>query len=893
MSTSTLGLTPYRKVWVRFDLAEYTLREPSFNLWRNANQIAIGHAGQALSNHWHFLAPNAIVCEPWQADPSNLHEKTDTPGAIVNLSNWQTIDGVVERNTWKAPTDLTGVTVDSSVAATGDPFMQKTVTAGTTWSKSLTGDISAFGQYVMPNVNITIDRVALTHDPFPNNQAFNVRLVVPAMSPQSLQVIGIFYFGGPVSGDSSLGTFCLAFYGSGHMDLLEKFDSGDGNGPNAFHLRTRWQAFHNNGAKQTIRCQIWPHFMANGSPVINFLTDKSAPQQGSSGSPLTSYYGGGFEIDTHVYHIDPRSRPAMPNLPVTGPAPARIDIRRDIRPPVQVSVLRHVYAALIVDDPFSVDFFPTTNTPLRLYWQAYVPDGTAVDGALFDYVTGDELELLDSGDGFKVYKVSVGQPYYFAEFSLTPSADGKLTPVFYGYKVVRDAWIDSIAPGEQDVPNDAIIRQLSISGPDKDFTHETCSLTLDDPSANLSKINIRARVRTRIETEYDPSDSTKRSVLFDGFVDRADARLKGWRGNQGLSQGGAAAVYPSPQWKEFACSFSGIWRRLREKLTMQRIMLGAGQDGVTDAQGVQQPYKVTDIARALIEQCGFAPSQIDVPDSPIRFYPGSDGGGDETTIEPLAEIGDTVANMLHDYLGWFLVWDANAGASGMMRAIAPPPLQGPYTPLANFTLDSAGAGKLQMRPESYGSIGWYATQSGSSVSIPTVAIRKKTFQTHVKPPEANAVHVTGTGLLLPSKSGQYQLNQWAWNPLSYDFFVDGSGIPVHTADPTSPDYLGEFIPLVVVNTSLSQQHSVDILTRRLYDVACHAQKWAMFDAPLPLVIDPNDPNQRVPRPLRYYDAVTIQNNGVLSTWIVRSCNPYLLRGKDAYSMAHMELLNVD
>lgn len=429
------------------------------------------------------------------------------------------------------------------------------------------------------------------------------------------------------------------------------------------------------------------------------------------------------------------------------------------------------------------------------------------------------------------------------------------------------------------------VRRISITGPDKDFTHESASFNVEDLTGQLTQVNTRARIRTRIETEYDPMDSTKRSVLFDGYIDRADGRQKGTQGAYGLSQAGSKRLFPSPAWKEFEATLSGMWRRLNQQLTYQRVTLGGGD------------LFVTNVCRDLLSFSGLPSSQIDIPDDPTLILP-SGGGSEENLLEPFATIGDTVAGLLHDYLGWFLVWDGNAGANGTLRAIVPPPLAGPYNALARFTLDPPTTpGTVPVLPGAYGSVNWVASQlggAGTDVTIPTCFIRKKTFQTHVKPPECNAIHVTATGLTLPTPgTGQYQYNQWAWNPASYDFFVDGSGDLVKTADPTNPDYLGEIIPLVVVNTSLGggtpqqAQHSIDIYTRRLYDVAAHAQKWLMFEAPLALVIDQFDTKQSNPRPLRYYDPVFVQKGGVDTLFLVRSCNPSYT--KDSIQMCHMEV----
>lgn len=885
MSADARGLTPYRKTHVRFDLAHNTLREAAFYMFRSAHQIAQGHAGQAASQNWQYLESNAIAIKAWQDDPSNLHWKTDSAGAIIGLSDLTTIPGYVSRPTFRAPTDLNGVTVDPSVQATGDNFLIKTVRAGDSWAQSLSSDISSFGQIPSSSTgNVSLDRHFVGKKVYGDNHAFMVRITIPASAPAYKDSVGAIYFGGPINGQGGTdptGVYCLEFTGWGGVNLYMQEPNGSG----GFVFRTidRWVAFHRSSTTQVILCRIWPHYAADGTPLIQFDTDTAGGQSPGSGNLITSYYGGKTAGNSHVWRGW-----VVNGLPVTGHGPIRVDIPRQLRPPIQISVLKFLSPAFIFDDAFALDWFPTILSDLTLIWQYSTPLDSTVEGSIYDFGTGDELMLVDQGPGYKTYKINPGQSFYNAKFTLTPSSDMTKSPLLYGYKVLRGAVYGPIFPGEWDVQDTyplAAARDYSITGPDKDYTHESASLTIDDLGGNLTRLNNRARIRTQIETEYHPTDPTLRSVLFSGYVDRAGGKQMGTIAREGLGGAGAIKQYPSPDWKRFAVTCSGVWRRLKEKLTMQRVYL-LGDDGQ------QQPYKVTDVCRKMLIWAGFSPGEIDIPDNPTQFQP-STGGADEAMIEPLAEIGDVVAGFLHEYLGWILIYDGNAGFGGMLRAIVPPPLYGPYVPLYNISFDTPAAGKAQHRPESYGSYGWVATQPGgpgSEVNIPTVFPRKRTFEPHVKPPEANAVHVTGTGLVLPQSGGQYQLNQWAWNPKSYDFFVDEHGAPIITADPDHPDYIGDLLPVVVVNTSLSSQHTVDLLTRRVYDVSCHAQKWFQVQVPLPLVIDPNDANQRAPRPPRYYDPLTVTKGGVVTVWLTRSCNPFWR--KDAFQWCHLEVFAI-
>ena len=147
-----------------------------------------------------------------------------------------------------------------------------------------------------------------------------------------------------------------------------------------------------------------------------------------------------------------------------------------------------------------------------------------------------------------------------------------------------------------------------------------------------------------------------------------------------------------------------------------------------------------------------------------------------------------------------------------------------------------------------------------------------------------AVMVTGTGLSggLLSKSssndGDNKLQQVALNYASAKFFTGQPTGP----DTASPDYTnGRPIWIYIGDPSFQSQQAVDFYCRRVYDLACHAQKRLDFEAALLLVTDVNDAYQRQPRPLKYGDPVYYQ--GV--AFFVGSCSiDYNARGGGSRKM---------
>ena len=832
------------------------------------------------------LATGAISLSPYQKTMTTQTEQTDTALTIVQLSNFITIPGYVERPHYKGPSYLPGVTLQASTVTSGLLMSEKTVPAGLSgqWNQTLTADVAAYPGPPAGSVVAQVDRHAVSNVQFDENQAFTFRWRTP--TGHAYKSTGIrFYFGGPVNANGN-GQYSISTAGR-VIDLWEKSGS-------TWYKVDQWLYQENVNPGEYVTLHVRPYRSPRGFLCIEFegTTQAATSNSGSAGGGLNmSIRSAPQSITTHLFKVNTSaSAPAAPPVgtppraKVTGQGPLRIEMARELRLPWQVSVWRFLPTGSFNDYPICMPWHITKRNLITLYWTALVPAGCTFTARLMDATTGVELTGAGtSGAGFKQYIPNQGQPNYYARFEFAADTAQKLTPILNSYSVQRDAFIYQSAPGEFALPDtypQAKIRDMNISGPESDPTHESASINISDLANNLTILNRRATVRTRIETEYDPAHTNLRSVLFDGYMQKARARRRGTVGRS----------YPSPFWRDYECSFVGMWMRLHKSLTLFRLNL-QDQDPnapVDPSIAVRPPFKVTDICRALLGYAGFTPAQIDVPDSPIRFYPGGSENGNSLMIDPLSNVAEAVLKFAKEYLGWFLIWDANAGSAGGMWRLRPPvPVQGPYVNLATFTLDAPAAGKLMTVSESYNgnTLGkvWWGTN-------PKVFIQKGTMHTYVKPPEGNAVCVTATGRYLPD-DGQFTLTNWVCNPKSYDFFADGSGNPIVTSDPASPDYLGHFAPIIIVNLGgiggADGQRIVDIICRRTYDVSCHGIKMLSFVAPLALIVDSADAYQVNPRPLRYYDPVGVTEGGITTQWLIRNVNPAYR--KDSVQMAYYEL----
>ncbi len=873
-TTNQTHVTPNRQTVVRFDFAEPTALEPVTGIYRQGHEIARGEDPDlGLSENVDLAASGAWTIKALQDEQHYVHERDDNQSAVIVAPQWNLVNAFQTRYVFRAPTDLQGVTVGPNVSNSGDPFLQKTVPAGQTWNRSHAADIAAYGQPTFKTFNVPVDRVAITTATYQADQGYYFRVKVPGTDMHSPDVLCVLYFGGPAT-PYGHGQYGLILQGDGQAELHERIANEPGGTMNwAFRARFRYSEPHR-VCNHLHTFRVFPHRKPDGGGYIEF-------RMGVSGAAPTlslvnSYHSGPARPLTYLFEVlAPPAGTTRPN--VTGQGVARVDQRRDQRPMWQLSLLRYFATATLVDLAFAVPFYVTGRNDLVLVWRADIPSGTSVVGKLFDAVTHDELELVEDGTAaspplpYRTYRVARNQSHYHVKFTLSSNTARTLTPVLWSYRVQRESWIEELDDGEF---SPSILRQVSISGPEQDPSHETAQVEIEDPTNALTTLRARASIRTRIQTRYDPADATKHSVLFDGYAQRINALKKGTTSRRGFGGAGEVVLYPSAEWRNFHATFMGMWQRLHEALAFARVPLALDPNAEPAADGTQPPYKVTDVVRSMLQWAGFPEDQIDVPDAPIRFFP-VPGNDEALIIEPTVNVGEFVTKALKDYLGWFLIWDGNAGTRGKWRARGPS--IAPYTNLIHFVKSPTGAGKLSMRPESYGTAGWWGN---APVTVP---IRKGTFSTYVKPPEANAVLVTGTGQLLPNKGGQFRLSQWAVNKYSYNFYTDEDGNTVQTADPDHPDYLGRFVPLIVIDPTLQTQEAVDWTTRRYYDFTAHAIKMTEpFQAPLPLITVAGDTHQTKPRPPRYYDPCTIDG----AQFLIRNCNPSYVH--DGIQMATFE-----
>lgn len=873
-------VTPNRKTHFRFDVSSIQLTEPVWGIDRQARDI--GRGASTSATNVHLVGDVAWELKPYNTISSYTHERTEAQGSIFKVGapgifGITLAPGFQEVNRFRRDTDLPDATtgINPNVVTTGDLVFEKTVTSSGSFIAANSADQAAYPSPDSASDNYVMDRVLTGTAPMPANTPIVFRFETfgtKASVPFELYTV---YFSGPAGTTENFigkGEYCLKLRGLGYAVLYERKRTRASSDIDSNYSWRVTDSFEwcrpDNIAGAAHKIVIHPIVSTgrppyrNGAIVFEFSqTDRAYAAQ----VPVSLLaYQAQFSATRRYTYVVPRWKTA--DNPSTQAVPVRVDQRRNLRSMVQVSGYKYPTTGSIQDDPFSLPFYPSTRRDFVLQWQAKLPAGCTITGKLFNATTGLELTLVSSTSSSKTYSCPDKVRGYYAKFDFTGTGDA--TGSLYSYKVTRNGVLEEVGPGEFEPSFPAqAMSSLSITGPEADPSHESVSFVLNDLADNMPRIKNRAYFPIVVETEYD-TDPSKRCVLIKAHTARISGQQKGSAG-RGLGAG-QASLYPAPKWKRYTVSAFGEWQRLSEQLS--QVRWSWWQDPAAP-EGV--PYKVTDIIRTVLNWCGYLPEDVDVPDLGIRLFTTNQ---EDQHVEPLTNLGEYVVRIARDYLGYFLIFDGNAGTRGKWRLR--PPTVGPYTPLAKFQTAGAGVGKFQHYLPSY------------PQSPPTGFIVKGSLETWKKKPEANVVIVSGVGYGYESskvaeaiqggsnsaKGGLALLTQIAVNRVSFNF---GSTV---TADPNHPDYLGYFKPLVVLDPLLQKQEAVNWFCQRYYDISAHGIVMARFEAPLLLINDPNDAELAggKVRPLRYYDAIQI--NG--ADWLIRNVNPYY--SKDDYQMATYE-----
>lgn len=866
-------MTPDRVSHIRFDVPDQALIQPPFSMIRMGNEIARGPDSKVFQVR--YLQNIGWELEPYQVNLSFKRERSEAAGGNMLPSNGLMIvaDSHVEVPLFSKPTDLNGSDpgwYDANMVTQGDVFIQKRIGDGDSFEQRLSGDQTSFASSPDPDGdNVAMDRVALSVEN--HNQAPIVfSFVAPSSFVNVPHRIAHFLFSGPAgSGKNWKGTgrYQLAFFGDGKCWLEEsvRFTGESADEWLKVHSFQYAPAYSFGGQSHRVAVRPVPagklYFAPYGAIMFDVKVDERSSYSAGPGllSATTTKKPGRTAQSAFV--LSRTQARTSEDPPATQEAPVRVDIRRDQRVPFQVSKMVYRTSGYLIDDVFSLDFFPAANLDLILAIIGSIPSGTSITPKLFRADTDDEVVASSSTTYSATFPLPSGVRHFYARFDFTGTEE--TTPILEGYQTRMDGIVQTIEPGEFEPEGVGIIpyglMSVGITGAEFDPSHESMRVSIEDLGGSFDRLNVRGRMNAQLEVEYDPEDDTKRCVIFRGHMVDNQGKVK--------SFGTSPDPYPGSGRKAFELTFMGVWKRLSEALSSVRFdWHGPDPSAPVGPDGVQPPYKATDAIRTMFKWAGFPDSMLNIPDIDIRLYPSTTN---DLFIEPLVNLCDYIARIARDYLAMWLSYDANAGDYGKWTLIGTP--TAPYTNVAAFVTEGP-ENKLAHSLASY------------ETDPPTAFIAKGTFDTRTRPLEANRLVVTGTGLLAGAPPELEKLTQVLYNFRSCNFFNLNEGHPSYP-DPEHPDYIGYDVPLYVVDPSLQTEEAVNLVARRVFDVACLSTRVCSFMAPLILIDHEDEVGKK--RPLRFYDPVTITHLGVESQWLVRNVNP--MWDKDGFQWATYEL----
>ena len=823
------------------------LRYPPHVISRSATQISRRTTDAAATRDVTFLPGNAWSLALLKEDLSRIlttedEDNTLTTGQANLATGFEFVD------TFRKPSDLLGIGATGLMIGSGAPALLKRVPAGVSWAGELVDDAAAFIAPLL-GANVAMDRVLSGTLTYPQNCGFAITFITPGEN-NSTDVMLTFYFGGPVAtGTSGVagGEFCVSFFGDGQAKLQERDTAGNWKVRASFG----WAQAGQSGINQLIALSMIPYgrdtIALRGAGIDSALV---ADHTGSSVvGPMLRTAGlalgvGNAKRSGAFYRSNVAVCGYVPGNSITGGGTVRLDVRRDLRTLIKIIRLRPPVDGVLVDAPVFLPWALPAYTPITVKVDTYLPEGTSIDIKMF---TMGDVELAPSGSPTSTaaaFQAVANTQAYYVVFTLTSDEGREFVPVLYRYSVNTPGAFQVLAPGVSAYE----MQSCSITGPDVFPDQDTASAVVKDPLNLGTTFRLRARQPCRVALYDDNSNLV--SYLFEGEIASATAKLRGKPGK----------VYPSPSWRDYELSMVGAWARLVS------AGLNLTHESFADDPDLPgEPWKVTDVIAYVLEKAGYSEGFRDIPDLPLRLWPSDSKNLADLQLFPTASIADFLNRLTQDYLGSILLWDPNAGAYGMWRLLLN--RTSPGTALMNFLGQPTVAGRIPTHVNSYSS-----TQT---------FIRNESYTSRIVPPEGNYVIVT-TAELFPTDVGPNQAVASMYNPLS----VALPGGPDYT-DPTSPDYLGFFAPIAHVDPTLGTKEACSYVCRRIFEYACHAQKWVTFESPLAMVSDSADSLQVRARSLRINDPVTVLGENAL----IRSCNPdWSGGGSDRVRMAYYEAL---
>ena len=790
-------------------------------------RYAAGHTDDTMHQNCRLTATGGWQLKPLQTEISNIIEYEvglsliQVSDAQTQLQKLQSSTYLAVENLYRLNDDLPGFAASGTNLKSGGPFIVKRVPAGGSWDMSIPSGVpSLLGS--TPTVT-PVDRVGESVDTYKENQAWFINWDAPGGTVSYPEFTLAFYFG----------DFGVAFTGSGHAQLYQHVRSTLDNSQ-LWVKRREWRYARTGQVSGTAHsCLIYPHLGPRGEKFIEFSNGQVDFAEVSSSAHSTTATSTTPGSAVYTAQHDPRYVD-NPTGVVVQAGGFKFDIRRDLNLKLQVSTLGWPTFGFLVDDPAQL---PDQNplVPVEAFGDTITPDGTNITATLFDALTGDPYD----------YTIHTKPQARFNFYS-----DGTTTPTLWSYSLRRAALIDINAPGQFTGGN---LTSVNIAGYSGDPTQEIGTLIIDDVRGELGKLLNRGRASVQVEIDHEENGRMVTTPVFFGYVNRpgAERRVKPGR------------TFPSPTRHKFTLPMVGSWMRLAQVVN-RGLVPASFYDASTNpndplfgktggTSGITEPWKATDAIRFLLGACGLTQNQINIPDLPIRLWPGMGDKPDEFSVDVASEYASLAITIARNFLGLYLCRDLPTGQWILLQGT---PIDA--SPLYRFFTESAQQvsgrhNQVSTVPGAYGPSATFIT----SLHAETI------------PPDFSGVHVMCPCPQTSDKS-KHVIERFYFN---YDCYpVPGAS---YRPDPTNPDYAPGLVVAEIIDRSLycgpgrdtDTQAVVDWTARREYDFACHAQRLAHFEAPLVFVLDPVTNLYRMPR---FLDPIAINN----LPYQIKSCMPH-------------------
>jgi hypothetical protein len=889
------GTTPRLSLSVVLDGSYTAAREDA--TWLDLSMGEIGAEGRERIDHT-FLAPKI----GWRLLSRHLwgelfHEQGIGATRSLLPSNGNALVagdgtvGFVEVPTQRHLSELPDVPLGVQTA-TGDNYLRKRAT--TSMNIALSSDMTDLDA---PSTDdpVPLDRSLVSNDAYDADDQFVFAFTIPGIGSRSIGPVARFYFPGLAgrsaadyrAGRYGLGVYSLTLSGDGFAQLHENLDDDTW----AFRKSYYWcepsrvVGFSHRVVIHSDALRDGDGNFVGRTILFNFTTPRSTGIGGAVEQAFSDAVRSTNGIATDggiVYRVPGASYSLQPTTSTTK-RKVRIDVRRDVRLAFRADIGDFFPTGVLQTQAFLLSSPPSSGT-VRVTAFGHFPAGTSCAIAIYDS-TGAACTMSGASSDLTYataeYDVTPEDRSYYAVLTLNARSDGLRSPTIKRFTVYREPQTDLIVHTE--VPLEKV-ELISTTDGGTDPSTESLGVSCRDiTGAQNTRFLTQAGMPVQVRaTGVDPEDPAAYSIISEGYVTRAKRTRLGGRGVQGRH--GSPWRAAGTSYGRYAVQAVGEWSLLSKRLIPGRLDFSFARDLSALTTGQDQPYKITDAIRALLQAGHVTDARMDVPDLPLRLPLDI---GLAVYLEKFSPVLPTILTLVRDYLGAYLTFDSNAGASGKWRVLfAPRP---PYSPVARFWFEPQAAGHVASDPGAYpdGSEDIGTEEEPATRSYPATFFRAGTFHSWVEPPQYNQVIVRGTGELKPEASGSLlaiREGTGALECILRNFIAalfstaQGTTGGPPSPDPTHRDYTnGHVSTLYHADPGLTTPEAVAFVARRLFDMKCHAKEWAVGEAPL-VFVSPTvtgDSQQTRYRKLRFGDPVLFPDG---SKWLVMSCN-VLTEGK--------------